>query len=198
MVTLTFQCFGEPILTLISKLAWKILWTVPLLVELREKLRNTRSFVILTKPSTRLMSSLLILNAVAWVSLLKTMMVLSVWWQKVPLKKCSLFLTMWNTRVTLSHWPTMFVRKSLRKSPSWMNKVCVFSVLATNHSLMRMTSLVSKMKVTWFWRDILPSLTHQNHQQHPLSRLWQSMVWPQRFWLETMRRWHRLSVKKLV
>ena len=36
-----------------------------LLVELREKLRNTRSFVTLTKPSTRLMSSLLILNAVA-------------------------------------------------------------------------------------------------------------------------------------
>ena len=171
---------------------------MPLLAELKEKLRNMTSFVTLTRPSTRLMSYLLILNVVAWVSLFKTLKDLLAWWQKVPLKKCSLFLTMWNTRETLSHWLTMFVRKSLRKLHSWMNKVCVFSVLATNHSLMKMTSLVLKMKVIWFWRDILPSLTHQNHQQHLLSRLWRNMVWPQKFWLETMTRWHRLSVKKLV
>lgn len=43
----------------------KILWTVPLLAELKEKLRNMTSFVTLTRPSTRLMSYLLILNVVA-------------------------------------------------------------------------------------------------------------------------------------
>lgn len=114
----------------------------------------------------------------AWVSLLKTMMVsLSAWWQKVPRKKCSSFLTMEGKT---------FIPLDRRCSGGFsevaqLNEQSAFSVSAKSE--LNENDVFSAEDESDMILTISFDLT-KPHQQHPLSRLWYGVT--TKIWLETM------------